>query len=134
MRSCFMLCTDKCPNQALCHCADCKKISGSAYSTNIIIPNEGFQVTSGTPKTWSKKSDSGSEVTTSFCGDCGTNMWRNTSTFGDNRVVKTGILDNLSSLNDLKPDVELYAPQRVSWIKAVDGAKQLKGMPGSVEC
>lgn len=60
-------------------------------------------------------------------------MWRETATFGENRVVKVGILDNLSALNDVKPDVELYAPQRVSWLQPLAGAKQLKGMPGSEE-
>jgi hypothetical protein len=119
--------------QALCHCLDCKKMSGSAYSTNIVAPGEGFKVTSGKPKTWTKKADSGADVTTSFCGDCGTNLWRETSTFGENKVVKIGIFDNLSDLNDAKPDVELYAPQRASWIPALPGAKQLKGMPGSDE-
>lgn len=88
-------------------------------------------MTSGQPKTWTKKADSGSDVTTSFCGDCGTNMWRETATFGDNRVVKVGILDDLEALNELKPGVELYAPQRVSWLQAQEGAAQLKGMPGS---
>lgn len=108
-------------------------MSGSAYSTNVVIPNEGFKVTSGTPKTWSKKADSGAEVTTSFCGDCGTNLWRETSTFGDNRVLKVGILDEQSALNDAKPLVELYAPQRASWLPAQADAAQLKGMPGSEE-
>ena len=96
--------------QALCHCLDCKKMSGSAYSTNVVAPGEGFKVTSGKPKTWTKKADSGVDVTTSFCGDCGTNMWRETPTFGD--------------LNDAKPDVELYAPQRASWSPALPGAIQ----------
>jgi hypothetical protein len=130
---CCISCTDKPIIQALCHCADCKKMSGSAYSTNVIVPNTGFQITSGTPKTWTKKADSGAEVTTSFCGECGTNLWRQTSTFGENRVVKVGILDNLSDLNDAKPDVELYAPERASWLEPTAGAKQLKGMPGSEE-
>ncbi|KAL1585116.1 hypothetical protein WHR41_06523 [Cladosporium halotolerans] len=119
--------------KALCHCADCKKISGSAYSTNIIIPNEGFKITSGSPKTWAKRADSGADVTTSFCGDCGTNMWRTTPTFGENRVVKVGILDDLSVLNSFEPAVELYAPERVSWLKKQEGAAQLKAMPGSEE-
>jgi hypothetical protein len=108
-------------------------MSGSAYSTNVVIPSSSFKITSGTPKTWSKKADSGSEVSTSFCGDCGTNMWRETSTFGDNKVIKVGILDSMGDLNDVNPDVELYAPERASWLKPIDGAKQLKGMPGSEE-
>lgn len=119
--------------QALCHCTDCKKITGSAYSTNLVIPSEGFEVTSGKPKSWAKKADSGETINTFFCGDCGTTMWRETPTFGDNKAFKVGVLDTLGGFNDAKPDLELYAPQRASWLQPVAGAKQLKGMPGSEE-
>ena len=43
------------------------------------------------------------------------------------------MLDTLQGFNDAKPDLELYAPQRASWVQPVAGAKQLKGMPGSEE-
>jgi hypothetical protein len=122
-----------CPTQALCHCTDCKKITGSAYSTNIVIPSAGFEITSGKPKSWKKQADSGESIETFFCGDCGTTMWRETPTFGDNKAFKVGVLDTLDGFNGAKPDLELYAPQRASWVKPVEGAKQLKGMPGSEE-
>lgn len=40
-------------------------------------------------------------------------------------------MDDTSALDDMKPGIELYAPQRPSWVKAVDGAAQKKGMPDS---
>jgi hypothetical protein len=98
-----------------------------------VIPSQGFEVTSGKPKSWKKKADSGESIETFFCGDCGTTMWRETPTFGDNKAFKVGVLDTLDGFNDAKPDLELYAPQRASWVKAVEGATQLKGMPGSEE-
>jgi hypothetical protein len=49
--------------QALCHCADCRKISGGNYSNNIVVPSQNFKVVSGTPKTISKIADSGKEIT-----------------------------------------------------------------------
>lgn len=61
--------------KALCHCMDCRKITGSTYSTNLIIPGEGFEVTKGTPKTIAKKADSGNTITSHFCGDCGSTLW-----------------------------------------------------------
>merc|ERR1712032_1072585 len=36
--------------KALCHCVDCRKITGSTYSTNSIYPEGGFKVTQGTPR------------------------------------------------------------------------------------
>jgi hypothetical protein len=84
-----------------------------------VIPSAGFEITSGKPKSWKKKAD--------------TTMWRETPTFGDNKAFKVGVLDTLEGFNDAKPDLELYAPQRASWVQPVTGAKQLKGMPGSEE-
>jgi len=117
---------------ALCHCLDCRKITGSTYSTNIIVPGDGFSVTSGSPKTISKKGDdTGNEITSHFCGNCGSTLWRDGPTFGDAKVIKVGIMDDLNALNDAKPALELYVPERVSWVNAVGGADQKKNMPGS---
>ncbi|KAK4990712.1 hypothetical protein LTR66_006733 [Elasticomyces elasticus] len=113
----------------LCHCTDCRKTTGSTYSTNIVVPGDGFKVTSGTPKTLSTKADSGKTITSHFCGDCGSTLFREGETFGDARIIKVGILDDVNALNDAKPGVELYAPERVSWVKEVEGAEQKQGMP-----
>lgn len=49
------------PLQALCHCNDCQKISGSIFSTNVVVPGEDFKVT-GTPKVFTKTADSGNTI------------------------------------------------------------------------
>ena len=69
-------------SQALCHCPDCKKISGGNYSNNFVVPSEAFKVTSGTPKTISKTADSGKSITSNFCSECGTTLFRYGDTFG----------------------------------------------------
>ncbi|KAL8760352.1 MAG: hypothetical protein Q9199_000134 [Rusavskia elegans] len=118
------------PN-VLCHCADCRKITGSTYSTNVIVPGDGFSVTKGTPKTYCKRADSGKTMTSNFCGDCGTTLWRGGETFGDARIVKAGVLDDAGALNDAKPAVELYAVGRVAWVSPVAGAEQKQAMADS---
>ncbi|KAL8766630.1 MAG: hypothetical protein Q9209_006647 [Squamulea sp. 1 TL-2023] len=100
------------PN-VLCHCADCRKITGSTYSTNVIVPGDGFSVIKGTPKTYCKRADSGKTMTSNFCGDCGSTLWREGETFGDARIIKAGVLDDAGALNDAKPAAELYAVNRV---------------------
>ncbi|KAI1763386.1 Mss4-like protein [Hypoxylon sp. FL1150] len=94
--------------KALCHCLDCRKITGSTYSTNIIVPGAGFKVLSGTPKTLTKKADSGKDITSHFCGDCGSTLYRDGPSFGDNKVIKVGVLDDPKALDEAKPDDELY--------------------------
>lgn len=52
--------------QALCHCYDCRKISGSSYSTNAVMPESSFTLLSGTPKEYTTKSEAGRTITSYF--------------------------------------------------------------------
>jgi hypothetical protein len=114
--------------QALCHCRDCQKITGSTYSTNIVVPGENFKV-EGNSKEILKIVDSGNKITSYFCGDCGFTLYRDGPTFGPNKVVKVGVMDDPNALNDAKPAVELYAGERVSWVPEHPGAGQQSAMP-----
>ncbi|KAI1777375.1 Mss4-like protein [Hypoxylon cercidicola] len=114
--------------KALCHCLDCRKITGSTYSTNLIVPSAGFKILSGTPKTLTKVADSGKEITSHFCGDCGSTLFRDGPSFGDNKVIKVGIMDDLDALDDAKPAAELFTPHRVGWVQEVPGAVQNSSM------
>ncbi|KAF2853138.1 hypothetical protein T440DRAFT_419164 [Plenodomus tracheiphilus IPT5] len=115
----------------LCHCLDCRKISGSTYSTNSLHTANAFKVTKGTPKQYTIKSESGNEMTSNFCGDCGSTMWREGGAFPGKRIIKagaTGTLDDTSIIDDMKVNAELFAPTRPKWIAAQEGAAQSKGM------
>ncbi|KAK5245181.1 hypothetical protein LTR16_007381, partial [Cryomyces antarcticus] len=106
---------------ALCHCTDCRKISGSTYSTNILVPEDGFEVTSGSPKKFAKTADSKNTITSYFCGDCGSTLFRD--------GPKVGVIDDVKAMDEAKPGVELYAPTRVAWVPEIQGADQKDGMP-----
>lgn len=128
--------------QALCHCLDCRKITGSTYSTNLVVPNTTFTITKGTPKEFQHKAtDSGNTITLFFCGICGSTLWSRSSTYGDTAVLKAGMLDNESTPEAegegesegkqrlawdeaARPLLELYVERRPSWVAAVEGAMQ----------
>jgi len=112
----------------LCHCVDCRKISGGAFSANSVFSDEGFKVTQGTPKQHKKKADGGNEIVSNFCGDCGSTMWRQGATFPGKVIVKAGTLDDTKILDNFKADAELYAPTRPKWLPAQEGAAQNNGM------
>jgi len=116
---------------ALCHCADCRKISGGLYSHNIVVPSAGFKVTQGTPKEISKVADTGKPITSCFCADCGTTLFRYGDSFGGvdgMRLIKAGILDDVGVINQMKPGGELFAPERIKWVAPIEGAGQMEGM------
>ena len=154
--------------QALCHCTDCRKISGGNYSNNIVVPSENFKVTAGTPKEISKTADSGKPITSESTVNemrdqrlmcylqatsaliavqhssdmvdapqykvitASTDLQSLGDAFGGKdgmRIIKAGILDDVSIINSTKPGAELFAPERVSWVPSLEGAGQLDGMP-----
>jgi hypothetical protein len=108
--------------QALCHCTDCQKISGSAFSVNNVVSGEGFSVT-GNPKSYTKTADSGKKITSYFCGDCGSTLFRDGENFPGMKIVKAGVLGP-KVLEASKPNVELFAPERPGWISKLEGAEQ----------
>ncbi|KAJ5162828.1 uncharacterized protein N7500_004658 [Penicillium coprophilum] len=132
---------------AICHCLDCRKITGSLYSCNILVKTAELQI-SGSPKELSKTSDSGNSIKNYFCPDCGiycTEFERKhltkvigTPLFGrkiesngepnEVTVVRAGIFDDLEILNEQKPQVEIYAERRVKWVCPIEGAAQVDGM------
>ncbi len=53
---------------ALCHCTDCQKWSGSAYTSNVVVARKDFKVSKGSPKHYNVKGDSGKMNDHWFCG------------------------------------------------------------------
>jgi len=53
---------------ALCHCTDCQKWSGGAYTSNVVVRRSDFKVTKGSPKNYNVKGDSGKMNDHWFCG------------------------------------------------------------------
>lgn len=108
---------------ALCHCKDCQKHSGGAYSTNAVVKDDQFKITSGTPKSYDAIGDSGKVNKHFFCGNCGSSLFNKLDVMEGMMVIKAGGLDGgKADLKDVA--VEYYAKDRVSFVKEVAGAKQ----------
>ena len=46
------------------------------------------------------------------------------------RIIKAGVLDDVNVINSTVPQSELFAPERISWVKPVAGEEgQIKAMP-----
>ncbi|KAF7898945.1 uncharacterized protein EAF01_008158 [Botrytis porri] len=113
----------------LCHCTDCRKITGATYSNNVVLPEGQFKLESGNPKTISKKADSGNQITSHFCGDCGTTLYRTGDSFPNQVILKAGVLDDVNWPNENVPKGELYVKERVKWLSEIPDAAQMEGMP-----
>lgn len=100
-----------------CHCRECQKHMGTPYSVFIVVPSGQFK--------WLTKPDSSIAIskraTRLFCGSCGTYLkWEGVDATHEAEV-------NALTLDDptgLKIDEEIYTRTRLSWVNAIEGAKQ----------
>ena len=58
---------------SVCHCRDCKKRTGSAFSAQARWPAEQVAI-HGQAKSWEHRADSGNLITHHFCPDCGSTV------------------------------------------------------------
>ena len=77
-----------------CHCTECRKQSGSAFGTSIIVKTSVLQVTSGIPNCWSRTTSNGAELKCYFCKTCGTRLWHWADDDPEHVSIKGGTLDS----------------------------------------
>lgn len=95
-----------------CHCADCRRISGSAFGISVCIAASGFRLTTGAPKAYTKTSDAGRPVTRWFCPDCGCPLYTEPPLHPETIFLKAGSLDDPALV---KPDRQAWTRSRVAW-------------------
>lgn len=84
-----------------CHCTECQRQSGSAFSLSMIVPREAVAVVAGEPKEWLRRTDSGRTVFCMYCRDCGARLYHNPQANPAITIVKPGTLDDTTWLRPL---------------------------------
>jgi len=82
----------------------------------------------GKPKEISKTADTGKKITSHFCPDCGTTLFRTGESFPGGVILKAGVLDDSDHPDDNVPKGELFVDHRVKWVPPLEGAQQVPGM------
>jgi hypothetical protein len=95
----------------ICHCLDCRKYSGSAFTTFAVWPRGAFEV-AGQIATFSGRS---------FCPICGSRLFSLTS---DEAEIMVGSFDDAPS--DLIPGYELWVKRREDWLQKLPWADQFE--------
>lgn len=113
-------------HQILCHCLDCRKISGSHYADNALLASSQLTLVAGAPKTYTvepKEEGPNSNITSHFCGDCGTTLWRSGEGFEGYVSVRLGTLDDPEWVGKMKPDGHYFEERKVDWLPELIGNK-----------
>ena len=112
--------------KAQCHCRECQYISGGGPNYFMVLAEDGFAYTSGTPKAF-KRSDLENPVTREFCPTCGTHMITRLPGRGM-VVVKVGTLDDPSEFGG--PAAAIYTCDQQSFHMIPEGLPAFeKGPP-----
>ncbi|KAJ5165837.1 hypothetical protein N7492_006133 [Penicillium capsulatum] len=104
-------------NATMCHCNDCRKVSGSAFVTNSIYLKEQLRILSGEHllKTFDKETDAGNVLSRSFCSNCGSPLFITSKNHPGAQVVSVGSMDFASGKNEWQPRDEYYSHRRAEW-------------------
>lgn len=110
----------------------CQKISGGAFTVNVMVPKDTLKITQGKEhlKSYTQQHILGSPLTVYFCDTCSSNLWKNLHTdLTENLwVIQTGTLDGANG--ELGADVEIpdhegFPADRAKWLPPVQGLKVL---------
>lgn len=96
---------------AICHCKNCQKQAGSAFSIIVAVPKSALSVT-GPLKTFNDTGSSGKPVRRNFCPDCGSPITTDVEAMPDLVFIKAGTLDDTSSL---APTMEIFCSSTQPW-------------------
>jgi hypothetical protein len=97
---------------ANCHCQDCQKSTGSAFSTVVMVPADSFEISGETLSiTHTTGTDHGQDAQRHFCSACGSPL----ATISDAYpfvLIKAGTLNDTSLV---QPAVDIWSGSKQSW-------------------
>ena len=110
----------------VCHCTDCQKVTGSAFSVIVAVPKPVLKI-EGKLATYSKAGDTGKTVERRFCPECGSSVIDEASALPDVVMLSTGTLDDASWV---KPSMEIFCDSAQSWVHLQGDMQRFPKMPG----
>lgn len=108
---------------AHCHCADCRRHTGSAVATFVCVDKDQFALTSGELG----RIESSAGVYRSFCATCGTPMAYEREELPGEIHLYLGTLEHPE---EMCPTMEVFCRQRLPWLKLTVDGNSFDGLPG----
>ncbi len=107
----------------VCHCRNCQRQAGSAFSTLAGVPKAEFRLTAGEPKLYEDgDTKSGNTVQRFFCGNCGSPIYSALPDNAETIFIKTGTLDDTSTF---KPQFHVWCDTKQNWVALEEGVPQI---------
>lgn len=108
----------------VCWCRDCQHLAANG-TVNVLVPAESLAI-AGALSEHTKTADSGNAITRQFCPACGTHLFAISSGRPQFRVVRTGNLDDPSSV---RPAMNIWASSAPGWARLDPALERVAGQP-----
>ena len=113
--------------QAVCHCTDCQRQTGSPFSVIVGVPRAALKVEASTLASYATTGeDHGGETERSFCSACGSPVFSIAAVMPELAFIKAGSLDDASWL---EPGVEVWTSSAQPWSPHFEHAAQMERGP-----
>ena len=105
---------------AQCHCRNCQRQSGSAFSVNLMVPAAAVTLTGSLRVYTDTDTKSGNAVLRKFCGTCGSPIFSELAEGNGMLIVKAGTLDDPAAF---APAVSVWTSTALPWVSLPDGQR-----------
>lgn len=107
-----------------CHCTDCQRLTSSAFSIGVVVPEESLRLSGIEPRRLQRTADSGRTAVRLVCPECGT--WICGMPRDGMHRVRGGTLDDTSWL---RPTRHIWVRSRQPWIAFPEGDEVFEQQP-----
>ena len=98
----------------VCHCTDCKSLSGSAFRVVVPTPADKFSL-SGKPTFYVKTAESGARRIQAFCPRCGSAIYSTTADAPPTLyILRVG---TIHQRNELSPRAQYWTRSAQQWVE-----------------
>ena len=113
--------------QAVCHCTNCQRQTGTAYSVVIGVPRTALTIEGDTLSSFETEGEAhGTMTERQFCSACGSPIVSLVGAIPELAFVKAGTLDDMSWV---EPSVEVWCRSAQPWTPHFDNAHQIELAP-----
>lgn len=110
----------------ICHCTDCQRRTGGAFSTVVIAAHDKFRITSGEPTIYYRNTERGEKRKIAFCPRCGTPIYA--SDLSD-KPVHSIPMGTARQREELIPKAQIWCRSQLSWVQGINQLPQIAQQP-----
>jgi hypothetical protein len=113
--------------QAVCHCTDCQRQTGSPFTVVVGVPRDAFAFEGDTLTSFNTiGEDHGGETQRNFCSACGAPVFSIAAVLPDLVLIKAGSLDDSSWV---EPAAEVWTSSAQPWTPHFEQAARFERGP-----